>query len=61
MGRAKLLLSRELGETLTRVSGSAGASPSRGWRIPNPNLEGALAESTTRSTVMILSFVADNL
>ena len=41
-GRAKLLLSREPGDTPTRVSGSAGASPSRGWRIPKSRLDGAL-------------------
>ena len=45
-GRAKLLLSREPGDTSTRGSGSAGASPSR-WRA-SPSRWSSFAPKPTR-------------
>ena len=58
-GRAKLLLSRELGDTSTRSRGSAGASPSRLRRTPNLSLDEALeqfrisVQSTDRTCPLI--------
>ncbi len=46
-GRAKLLLSREPGDTSTRSRGSAGASPSRGRRTPKSRLDGPLDRSVS--------------
>ena len=46
-GSAKLLLSREPGDASNPVSGSAGASPSRGRRTPKSSIDGDLAMKTT--------------
>ncbi len=49
--RAKLLLSREPGDSSTRSRGSAGASPFRGRRTPTSTLNGVLAISEKSPTM----------